>query len=587
MKTWRVLVVPFVLIGLLSGLIYRLYQIQVSSTHSFSVAQKDLIALAEKVQTREVILNSNRGQILDRHGRSFVGETKWRLFVFPHTEEQLELQRPEFSRLSAMLHRSYQKFKQELLSLRQPAILSSYVLTKDQVTLIEALHIPGIIAVESDNRMTDGEVAKQVLGRLVRNSFVLRERYSQEVANGKFSLQSRFGITGLEYAFESFLHGEGESLIRFVTDGQGKALNGVQVKLRKEEPKQANQPDDVITTLDIGLQSQVEQILAKEQVTDGAVVVQEIATGNILAMAGNSNKAEQSENQWINEALVEATPGSIFKIIVTIAALEEGIITPNSLFVCKGTLGRYGLHDSGNITHGRETFAEAFADSCNIALGSLAEKLGGEKIQTYARRLGLDQKIIWTGKVLENNHFSQLSEENTGLIFATSTSLHDKGVAVQTGIGQHDVKVTPLQAANMVTALFHKGMPIQPRLVTEIRDANGKPVWKFTNKYLPNVKPFKTSTLTAVKRMMRMVVTSGTARSLSGTSWQLAGKTGTAQIGLSNQLYNKWMIGFAPYTKPLYSVSVVIKKVKDADDPRAKRIFQAAMEILRKMEETK
>jgi cell division protein FtsI/penicillin-binding protein 2 len=581
MKKWRTWIVLFVLVGLFSGLIYRLYQIQVGSTHSFSVAQKDLIALAEKVQSREVILNSRRGKILDRYGKPLVGELQWRLFVFPQSEEQLDLRRDQLTRLSSLLNISYHTLKQKLISLERPAVLSPFVLNPDQVTQVNNLRIPGIIPVQSDNRMTEGQIAKQVIGRLIRNAYVLKDRYAKEVESGQFSLQSRFGMTGLEYAFESFLHGEGESLVRFVTDGRGKALNGIQVKVTASDPGRPHTPRNIQTTLDSRIQIKVEEMLKRENIEEGAVVVQDIATGDILAMAGVSNTKDDSQTPWVNAALAETTPGSIFKTVVAVAALEEGVSSPNSSYVCKGSLdGKYHLRDADGGAHGKQTFSKAYANSCNIVLGSIAEKLGGTKLQAYAKRLGLAQRIGWRGKVPGDDNFSQLPEESTGLIYAKGTSLKDKGAAVQTGIGQRDVKVTPLQAANMITALFHRGMPIQPRIVTGIQDAHGKSIYTFTNKYMPHAKPLKASTIDAVKQMMRMVVTKGTARSLSDENWQLSGKTGTAQVGVDKSLYNKWMVGFAPYSKPQYAVSVVIKNVKNANDARAKNIYREVMEVL-------
>jgi cell division protein FtsI/penicillin-binding protein 2 len=121
---------------------------------------------------------------------------------------------------------------------------------------------------------------------------------------------------------------------------------------------------------------------------------------------------------------------------------------------------------------------------------------------------------------------------------------------------------------------------LQPRLVTEIKDAKGKSIWKFQQQTIPNAKPLKASTITAVKEMMRLVVTKGTAKSLATNDWQLAGKTGTAQVGVDNEKYHKWMVGFAPYAKPMYAVSVVVKNVRDANDNRAKQIYQEVMSAL-------
>lgn len=576
MKKWRVGLIILSLVCLMSGLIYRLYQIQISSTHAFSVAQKDLVALAEDVQSRETVLMSNRGKIFDRRGIPLVGEVHWRLFVFPQSKEQLELQRNSLQKLSELLGISYRTLQQQIVSLKRPAVLSPYILTQQEISMVESLHIPGIIAVQSDNRMTEGQIAKSVIGRLIRNSYIVKTRYAEQLKNGSFSLQSRVGMTGLEYAFERYLHGEGERLLRFVTDGRGRALNGIQVKVTNKPSESPIQPHHIVTTLDQRLQVKTEEILHKANVKEGAIVVQHIASGDILAIASASN------DPWVNEALVEATPGSIFKTVVAIAALEEGISTANSRYHCQGKLqgGKYHLRDADGAIHGKQTLAEAYANSCNIVLGSVAEQLGGAKLQSYAKRLGLAQKIGWRGKVAGVADFSQLPEESTGLIYAPTTPLTDRGATVQTAIGQRDVKVTPLQAANMITALFHRGMPLQPRLVTEIRDAKGKPIWKFQQQTLPGSKPFKPSTIAAAKEMMRLVVTKGTARSLAKNDWQLAGKTGTAQVGIHNEKYHKWMVGFAPYSKPTYAVSVVVKNVNNANDNRSKQIYQEVMSAL-------
>ncbi|SEM73561.1 peptidoglycan D,D-transpeptidase FtsI family protein [Lihuaxuella thermophila] len=590
-KNWRSWMITLGFIGLFAAILVRLFMIQVVSTRSFSDEQIDLIALAEFYQNREVMIDSGRGEILDRKERSLVGEKNWHLLSFPQSGQQVKLRRAKFEQLAGIIGYSTEALTRQLTELNTPAILPSadgdaLILSPAEKERIEKLNIPGLFVVESDNRVALGQIGQQVIGRVMKSPIRAKDNHADEQENGRPTAHTHIGISGLEAAFEPFLHGEEENVLIYTRDRSGKPLSGVQVTIKQNE-RVGESPRHVIkTTLDKEIQRRVERILAQEQVKEGAVVVQEIASGDILAMGSRPTGLTPVDglNPWDNRAVMEATPGSIFKTVVAIAALDQGIVQPDSLFVCKGTLGRYGLTDPVSKGHGKQTFREAYADSCNVTLGQVAEKLGGQTLEDYARRLGLARKIIWSGRVFNEKNFSQIPHEQTGLIFAAGTPKKDRGAVVQTGIGQRDVKITPVQAANLVTTLFHHGQPVFPRIVSEIRDVTGRTVFRFPQKQLRTGKPIKESTLQAVREMMREVVTEGTATSVSKAKWPLAGKTGTAQVGLDNNLYHKWMIGFGPADHPRYSVAVLLRSVPDPDDPRAKRIFQRVMDELAHLE---
>ena len=108
------------------------------------------------------------------------------------------------------------------------------------------------------------------------------------------------------------------------------------------------------------------------------MVVQEISTGDILAMASRPlpGAGQEGAQPWDNRAIMETVPGSIFKTVVAVAALDTGKVKPGETFVCDGELGRYGLTDSHGKGHGKQTFAEAYANSCNIVSPG-AERLWG------------------------------------------------------------------------------------------------------------------------------------------------------------------------------------------------------------------
>lgn len=590
---WRSIFICFMFVVSFIGVLVRLYLIQIEETRSFSLIDQevDLIELARSRQNREMVIHSGRGQILDRSGQVLVGGKGWQVLAFPQTEEQIDLRRPKFERLAQILGYDATYLQEQLLRFRRPMLLyrgngKDPTLSLEEKKVIEELKIPGISVVESDQRMTFQQIGQQVIGQIVRSPVLMQNWYPDEVKNGRWSTHSMLGISGLEKAFEPFLHGEEEHVLVYTAMLGGKPLNGVEVDFHKKESGIGEQPYSIVTTLDKDIQGMVEQILRNEQVTDGAVVVQDIRSGDILAMASQPDElsAQEEENPWENKALMEATPGSIFKTVVAVAAINEGIVHPDSLFSCDGYWEAFQLSDANGKGHGKQTFEKSFANSCNLALGQAAIKLGGEKIEAYAKQLGLGQKVIWRGKVFHDPKFVQLPQEQTGLIFAHETPKNDPGVLVQTGIGQRDVRITPIQAANMITSFFHGGKTLMPRIVTEIRDFNGQTIFQFHRRTLPTAKSLKPSTLNAIKNMMRMVVTEGTASSLKQSEWPLAGKTGTAQIGLEKNRYNKWMIGYGPTDQPRYSVAVVLRNVHNSDDSRAQGIFLKVMEGIKEIE---
>jgi penicillin-binding protein 4B len=596
---WRSWWVALGCITAFGGIIVRLFMIQVVSTRSFSNEQVDLIQLAEQKQNREIVIDSGRGDIFDRKGRMLAGKKNWHLLVFPHSRQQIALKQTELTALAHLIGYSWTQLSEQLVRLSRPIILpqssgDELILSAEAKAQITQLHLSGIWVVASDQRMTWGQLAQSVLGQLARNSFLMQRRFAEQVESGTFTLHSHMGISGLEAAFERFLHSEEEDILIYTKDSKGKPLNGMQVKIRKKEEQRKLVPRVIVTTLDKEIQQKVEQILVEEKVADGAVVVQEIATGNLLALGSSPTiaTAGKEQNPWENRALMEATPGSIFKTVVAIAALNEGIVTPEKAFICKGEDrslqildANYAEHHRG---HGKQTFAEAYADSCNVVFGQVAATLGAAKLEAYAKQLGLAQTVIWRGPVKDSGfaeaEFRQIREEQQGLIFHPKTNQTRKSTLAYTGIGQQDVRMTPIQAANLLTALFHKGKTIQPRLATEVREEKGGVVFSFVNKYLPTARPLKPSTLLAMRKMMRAVVTQGTATSVATAKWPLAGKTGTAQVGVDKSRYHRWMIGFGPAEHPRYSVAVLIRSVPDAEDPRAKRIFKSVMDELAQLE---
>lgn len=584
MIRWRVGLITCVWIILLSGVVLRLYQIQVVSTRSFSKQEFDLIQLAAEAQSREMILQSGRGKILDRYGKAFVGQEEWRVIVFPQSKEQIDFRKSKFQQVATILNFPFPSLISKLQKIRHPIFLSypdrkELTLTDDQAVKIRSLKIPGIYVVRSDGRMLQQQVGQQIVGQILRPSFIFRDlvRDKPDIR----TQQTRVGISGIEAVFEKELHSSEEKIFYYYRTRHGKPLLGEKVKIVNRKESKTVSPKNIVTTLDKELQQLAEHLLEKNQVVEGAIVVQEIKTGDILASASApmGHVVQGELNPWDHRAFMEATPGSVFKLLIAIAGLEEGFVSVHSPFYCKGVWEAFYLKDANGKGHGNQTFSQAFADSCNLYFGNLSKRLGREQIEKYALRMGLGQKIIWSDPSRK-----QMPNEHQGMIFSPLTASKDVGAVVQTGIGQRDVKITPIQAANLVTSLFHQGKPFHPRLIKEIHDADGKLIEQFKIKTLPHAKKLKESTSLAIRQMMRETVTQGTATLLKNAKWKLAGKTGTAQVGMKKDRYHKWMVGFGPYEQPRYSVVVLIKSTKDPNDLRAQQIFVQVMDALENIE---
>jgi cell division protein FtsI/penicillin-binding protein 2 len=323
--------------------------------------------------------------------------------------------------------------------------------------------------------------------------------------------------------------------------------------------------------LDIELQNALENIMDNRFVQEGTVVILDAETSEILAMSSRPNFVEQMNvmGSWENKALKRHTPGSIFKIVIAAAALEEEIVTPGHRFQCDGVLEGTDFHCWKKEGHGSLSFEEGFAQSCNIVFGQVAQKLGPDKIEEYASKLGLLEQNGWHEDMLYHlENFKQLDNEDQGQVFASHRSTHereDKLYLLQTGIGQLDVQVTPLAVANMLATITKGGTKHQVKSVRDILYKTGGAFYHFDNKKLggPRISPY---TAYQLQKMLALVVEEGTAQQLTDKSWNAAGKTGTAQVvkwdnqGLASQnsksymLNHRWFAGYYPQHHPRFAI---------------------------------
>ena len=289
-----------------------------------------------------------------------------------------------------------------------------------------------------------------------------------------------------------------------------------------------------------------------------------------MASLPNYNPAEYSknytelfnnpQNPLLNRALGGAyTPGSTFKPLTSIAALEEGIITPSTKIADMGVYKYYApsyqptclIWKNTGETHGIINVSEAIGVSCNYFFYDVGRQLGIDKLSNYAKAFGLGQK---TGIELAEAEGIVASKE-----FRESRNMEwYPGDTLQAAIGQSDNMFTPAQLASYVGTIINKGTRYSLHLVKEVRSySTGEVVYK-NEPAVISQHEISDETLSAVKDGMRRVTEDGTAKAVfESFTIPVGGKTGTAEVSQGSDTV--LFVGFAPYDNPQIAVAVVLE----------------------------
>jgi peptidoglycan glycosyltransferase len=340
---------------------------------------------------------------------------------------------------------------------------------------------------------------------------------------------------------------------------------------------------DVVLTLDPGAQKAA---MAGLNGTTGAVVALDPATGKVLALAStptydpnqlsshspaairsaSAKLAALKPDPRLNQAIGERySPGSVFKLIVSAAALSTGKYTPqtkipapNRLLLPKSTK-QLENYNGESCNHGADqSLLDALTISCNTAFAQLGITLGEDKIRAMAEAFGIGKGVDLPLTVVPS----------------TIGSIDDAAQLGVSSIGQQDVQFTPMQGAMVAAAIANQGMLMKPYLVDSIQ----APDLTVIDKLSPEQMGRATSpeVAAALTQMMTSVVDRGTGRKARIQGVQVAGKTGTAQNSATD---HAWFVGFAPADHPKIAVAVFVKNGGatggDISAPVARQVIQA------------
>lgn len=414
---------------------------------------------------------------------------------------------------------------------------------------IELIQSKGVLALPVSTRYGGRPLASQVLGHLGKITSPSEYKTLTEGGAKPYRYNDLVGKAGLEAIYEQDLKGlYPKSAVRVFHDAAGKLTGGGPVI---EENLNDKGRRDLVLCIDSRIQQIVEDIMDR-MVIKGAVVVMEAGSGDILAMAGRPayQPAHMEEylkmggqDRFSDHCTALYQPGSVFKVVVAAAALEEGLVTPGTMFTCTGEKESL-IHCWYRPGHGSLTFAEAFAQSCNPVFARLALELGPAKLIGYARRLGMENQSI-TGYPVQFD-----SRQNLELIGAPYN-------LVNSSVGQGPVLATPVQVAEMINTIVSGGFYHTPRLVKELRTEGGDITRLFEPS--PGQQSLSQKTVQDLQKLMEMVTERGVGREAYVPEQGSAGKTGTAQLSGEDGGVNAWFAGYAPLANPRYVVAVLVE----------------------------
>lgn len=563
--------------ALLLILLFRLAWLQgTAGIHMSVYGGHSLKEMSARQRQEGISIDSGRGQFTDRHGRPLTGGVVWTPVLFPDVDGKAALHGEE---LAELLRTNKKQLLTRWKGLQSPLIWRDGRGEPVQINPHEAGKLlklaPSLIElVPYAKRYRDLPNGRQWLGFLYERA----DRASE----------LPMGAAGLERTLEPLLSGIGETFVSRFVDAQRRPL--IHVPLRVSAPSNGHYPLQVQTTIDLPIQEQIEKLTESSHLAEGAVVVLDAGNADVLAMVSRpfynpGHVDPQQKTDWSNRALKAITPGSIFKLVTAAAALESGVVQPQEQFHCHGTYGRYGLACWKKEGHGTLNLEEGLAVSCNSVFAHLGERLTPGQIQATASALGLSRTVGWQEQNLAGlPQFRPLDHEEKGAVFGSLTNASDPGVRVQTAIGQRDVLVTPLQAANLIVTLLHDGQVHAPRLVKRISYADGSTLLELPTHAAPSPEGSRlihTSTARTLREAMEKVVTQGTGASLRNKSWNLAGKSGTAQALKNGQPINhQWFIGYGPIERPRYAVAVLVQNASTDSTNQATALFGQVMDLL-------
>lgn len=581
----RVAAVSTVLLAVLfSALFAAFWSIQVAGHEKY-------LELAIRNITRTVDLPAPRGLIVDRNGRVLAeNRINFTLYLVRENVEDLEksIRRAVFFSAKPVgeVRRILKRYDHHPMFTRIP-ITSNLPL--GTVVFIQSRQdeFPEFeIGLEPTRTFPLVQRAAHALGHLSE----IGEAELAGLAPAGYALGDRIGRSGVEKQYEEFLRGKKgrQTIIK----------NSVEKVQRISGETKPEIGATVVLTLDLELQAAVEEFLGEEH---GVVGVMDLASGGLLALTSRPAfdpdlfSREMTPAEWqalrsdpshpLQDKFLQGSysPGSVFKIVMALAGLQEGLIRPESAVFCSGSQSFYGrvFHCWNLGGHGQVDLPAAIEHSCNIFFYNLGQRLDIDTIARYARMLGLGQA---SG--------IDLPGEKPGLVPSSAWKMETQrqrwfpGETISVAIGHGQLNVTPAQLLRLIATVALRGRMPTPHVLQRI-ERRGRVLREFAPRFV-RVPIAEKHFEAVIAGLFRVVNGEGTGRAARIEGLDICGKTGTSQIiAKENPQYkaltrekrfkpHSWFVSFAPRAHPRLAVVVLVENGGDAGAiaaPLAARIY--------------
>ena len=484
---------------------------------------------------------------------------------------QLELEGADMRAVAGVL---YELYYRSMVNSWPPYVFAEGV-DIDFISKVKEQGLSGVEIEAATVRTYNTEYAAHLLGRVgaIENWDAYKDLDLDGDGTPDYEMDDTVGKEGAELAFESYLRG---------TAGVREVERNTSGKVVSEKWTTAPQPgDNVVLTIDIDLQKQVEDILsqaipqlASEDTEGAACVVMDVNRAEVLASASYPSyhlatySADLAENSadplkpFLNRAFQGVyAPGSTFKMVTAVAGLESGIIEPDTEIMDTGVYTYY--QDDGpqcwywrqyRRKHGLVNVSEALEVSCNVFFFDVGRRVGIQGLQEFAAKFGLGEP---TGIELYEETGVMAGPEYTQSMGQTWY----EGSTLSVAIGQESSQFTPLQLANYIATLVNGGTRYSAHLLKEVKSSDFSQVlYTYEPEVLDSID-IQPENLDAVKAGMLALTTGkgSLARYFQDLPVQVGAKTGSAQVNAETES-NAVFVCFAPYEDPQIAISLVVEK---------------------------
>jgi penicillin-binding protein 2 len=523
--------------------------------------------LAKRNYIRRRVVYAQRGDILDRNGVKLAYDIpEYALFLDPQLIEEKSTLEETLKSLDELfgIKLSYEFLQSKKRSV-EPILLKKLESQEELDKFYNnSYRLPGVFINMLPKRFYPfGEGGAHLLGYVGYPTQEHMQKYKERI-----SFQSLVGRQGLERVFDEQLLGL-VGTEELIVNAVGKVIG----TYKETAPKKGN---SLVLTIDSRVQRIAFEVFKTSGHKAGAIIVLRADTGEVLALMSYPSydpnliydKWEDYQKDPMNPLFNRALnafypPGSVIKVGLAIGLLQEGVSPQEGVF-CRGkfSLGNRDFYCWLRSGHGWENMRTAIRDSCDVYFYSFCyNTLGPRKMEAILRSFSFGESVPFelpnAWGIIPNPEWKRKVKKEPWY----------GGDTINMSIGQGYLKATLLQQCLMVIGIANDGVIYKPFLVKEIRDPEGRVVWKNKKSVYKVIKaPLEHFAL--VKEAMRDVVRSGTGIMANSPIAEIAGKTGTAQVSsISARRKNlpyklkdhAWFVCFAPYRNPLFVVGVLVE----------------------------